>query len=222
MIWLSAAALSLTVALLVAASRSGMVGLTAGFAVLLALSRLRMKRRHVAGLSVALVLALVVVAAYVLNLSALASRFDETLREGLGGRRAIWRETWPMLADFWRTGIGFGAYGRGMLVYQQSPRETYFNHAHNEYLQLAVEGGLLFGVPAAIAVVLYLRELVRQLNRDRSAMFWARAGAVAGLCAVAAQSVWEVGLRVPANGIVFVILTAIAVHDPIGSRRAEG
>jgi hypothetical protein len=43
-----------------------------------------------------------------------------------------------------------------------------------------------------------------------------RAGAVGGLIAIAVQSVWETGLRVPANGMLFAVLAAIAVHDHEG------
>jgi hypothetical protein len=40
-----------------------------------------------------------------------------------------------------------------------------------------------------------------------------RAGAVGGLIAVAVQSLWETGLRVPANALLFAVLAAIAMHD---------
>ena len=43
-----------------------------------------------------------------------------------------------------------------------------------------------------------------------------RAGAVSGLIAVAVQSIWETGLRVPANGMLFAVLAAIALHDHEG------
>ena len=45
--------------------------------------------------------------------------------------------------------IGGGAFERGMLVYQQGTRQFFFNHAHNEYLQILTEGGLLVGLPCA-------------------------------------------------------------------------
>ena len=54
-----------------------------------------------------------------------------------------------MASDFWLTGVGAGAFQRGMLVYQEGSRLFFFNHAHDEYLQLLAEGGLLVAVPAA-------------------------------------------------------------------------
>ena len=66
--------------------------------------------------------AIALVAAAYANTNAISTRVDETIRLGLGGRSAIWRETLPMISDFWLTGVGPGAYERGMIVYQQSPR----------------------------------------------------------------------------------------------------
>jgi O-antigen ligase len=212
-VWLAASACLMTGALFVSLSRSG---ITAGAAALFALvwmSRGRIDQRRVVWLS-AVLATLVVVAAGYANIGALTSRVGDTLTAGIGGRRAIWRETWPMVKDFWQTGIGVGAYERGMLVYQQSPREFfYFNHAHDEYLQLLAEGGVLLGVPAAVAVGAAVWGIVRRLREDRSAAFWIRAGAASGLIAVAVQSVWDVGLRMPANGVLFAILAAIALAD---------
>ena len=44
-------------------------------------------------------------------------------------------------------------------------------------------------------------------------MFWVRAGAASGLAAVLVQSIWETGLTLPANAVLFAILAGIALHD---------
>src|SRR5439155_13403265 len=170
-------------------------------------------RRRQAWLIVGLAAMIAVGAAYA-NFDALADRVGDALTNGIAGRRAIWRETWGMLKAFPATGVGLGAYERGMLVYQTSPRQDfYFNHAHNEYLQLAAEGGTLLAVPVVIAVVAGVGVVRRRLREDRSAAFWIRAGAASGLMAVAVQSVWETGLRMPANAVLFALLAAIATHE---------
>jgi len=56
--------------------------------------------------------------------------------------------------------------------------------------------------------------LARYLRTDRSAIFWVRAGAIAGIAAAAVQSVWDTTLRTPANGVLFAVVAAIALHDP--------
>jgi O-antigen ligase len=200
-------------ALFVSLSRSGLTAGAVSVLTLVWLARRRVDRARAVWLLVALS-AVVVAATSYANIDALLGRVGDALTEGVGGRRAIWRETLPMLRDFRLTGIGVGAYARGMLVYQQSPREFfYFNHAHDEYLQLATEGGVLLAVPAAVALLLLMRGVSRRLREDGSAAYWMRAGAASGMIAAAVQSVWDTGLRMPANAVLFAILAAIALHD---------
>ena len=148
------------------------------------------------------------------NLGALVLRMQETTEFGEWGRRVIWHDTWAMASDFRLTGVGAGAFQQGMLVYQQASRQFFFNHAHDEYLQLLAEGGILVAVPAALALAAAIVLLARQLRTDRSAIFWVRAGAIAGIAAAAVQSVWDTALRTPANGVLFAVVAAIALHDP--------
>jgi O-antigen ligase len=159
------------------------------------------------------------------NLGKLAMRLQETTELGTWGRPAIWRDTWRMASDFWLTGVGAGAFQRGMLAYQEGSRLFFFNHAHDEYLQLLAEGGLIVVIPAAIAVLAAVVLMARYLGADRTAMFWVRAGAIAGLIAVAVQSIWDTGLRMPANGVLFAVCVAVAVHregESVGLRRTGG
>jgi O-antigen ligase len=211
-LWLSTAAAAMAAGLVVGLSRSGLIAALAGLATLWLLSSARMERRGRAWLLGAFGL-LVVAALAFANTTAVAGRIDETIR-GIGGRTAIWRATWPMAKDFWLTGIGAGAFERAMIVYQPSPHETFFNHAHNDYLQILSEGGVLLALPAVAAVVAGIIGIRSRLRDDRTSIYWVRAGAVSGLVAVAVQSIWEVGLRVPANTLLFAVLAAIALHRP--------
>ena len=185
----------MSAALLTAMSRSGLTGACA-LACFVWLSRRRTGHRGRALLLAGVTVVLAVAVTYA-NVGALADRVGETMAGGIGGRRVIWSDTWPMVQDFWLTGIGAGAYQRGMLVYQQHLRgHFYFNHAHNEYLQLAAEGGVLLGITAAAAVLTGIRQIGSPARRhDRSSGF--RVGAASGM-SPRRCSVWEVGLRMPA------------------------
>jgi O-antigen ligase len=219
LLWLGASVCLMLAALLVSMSRSGLTSGALGLMAFAWLSGGRTARRERVWLALALVTVVVLAATYA-NVGMLAKRIDETMAEGLGGRDAIWRETWTMVRDFWLTGVGVGAYERGMTVYQQSPRIFYFNHAHNEYLQLLAEGGLMLAFPAAIALLAGATAAARALRRDRSSFFWIRAGAVGGLLAVAVQAIWDTGLARPANTTLFAVLAAIATFSPVASRGA--
>jgi O-antigen ligase len=172
------------------------------------------RRTHLWGITGALVLGSGVFA-YV-NMHALLWRVEETLAAGAGGRPQVWRETLPIVHDFWMTGTGLGAYQTAMLVYQQGNRAMFVNQAHNQYLQLLSEGGVLLAVPVLIGVCAFLRLFMRRLRADSSPSVWIRIGGITAIVAVAVQGFWETGLRMPANGVLFAIAAAVAVHRPSG------
>ena len=56
-------------------------------------------------------------------------------------RLTLWHDTMAPLKDFWLPGSGLNTYGTVMLVYPQTDTAFHAQQAHNDYLQLAVEGG---------------------------------------------------------------------------------
>jgi len=218
-LWLAASALLMLATVLVAASRSGFTGTVVGLTIFMWLARKRLGTSGWTWLAVILFAILALATTYA-NWNSLASRLDETLAVGIGGRRAIWAQTWPMVRDFWVSGVGVGAYERAMTVYQQAPHVFYINHAHNEYLQLLAEGGLLLAGPAVLAVCAVVWQTARQLRDDHSPVFWIRAGAASGLLGAAVQGIWDTGLRLPANAVLFALLAAIALHAGHGAQGA--
>jgi hypothetical protein len=209
--WLMASVVALTAALAVTLSRSGIAALGAALAGAWWLTRARGGRM---GRRVAVAAAIAAAGAIALwNAPALAGRFGRTA-VGYADRVIIWRETLPIVRDFWTTGAGLGTFESAMAFYQQADRSVFFNQAHSEYLQLAAEGGLLLLAGAAGATIAFVRLAASRLREDLTGVFWIRAGAAAGLAAVALQSVWENGLRIPANALLAAILAAIVVHEP--------
>ena len=101
-----------------------------------------------------------------------------------------------------------------MLVYQQIDRTVFLNQAHNQYLHFLAEGGVLLTVPAVLAVVAFIRLFRTRLAQDTSPSVWLRVGGITAILAVAVQGIWETGLRIPANGLLFAIAAAVAVHRP--------
>ena len=198
-------------ALLLSLSRSGIVSLVvaAGVTVIAMRRRLRRDGRWVmAGVTAAFMLAALAWA----DVPSLADRLVAT-PTGVLGRVTISVETVPIIRDFWLTGTGAGTYETAMLVYQQSDRGLFFNQAHNHYLQVAAEGGLLLIVAVTIALAAFAMAAAAAIRRDASHVLWTRAGAACGLGAVMLQSVWEAGLVMPANAMLAAILAVILLHE---------
>jgi O-antigen ligase len=146
------------------------------------------------------------------DLDRLMSRVDETRQLGLSQRVAIWRDTLAIVRDFPIAGVGSGNFANAMRVYQSGDRTYFWNEAHNEYLQIAAEGGLLFIVPVAVGLAALCRAGWRACTEAGDHLRWMRVGAAASLVAVATQSVLETGVTLPANGMLAAVAAAILVH----------
>ncbi len=208
-IWLVAAICLMLVGLVASLSRAGMAGMIAAIAVGVAMQR---RRRDMLSGWVAVVIALAAVIVVVrLDTLSVYHRLSDS-GAALISRLDVWRATLPVIRDFWLTGTGAGTFGTAMLVYQHGPSLFRINAAHNHYLQIAAEGGVLIGIPAVIAGVLFVRESLAAVRRDVSGMYLVRVGALSGLAGVAVQNIWETGLTTPANALLAALLAAIVLH----------
>lgn len=210
----SSSVLVMGVALVLTQSRSGMASLAVAFAVLgvFVLASVRGRWRAVAIAYLAVVLT---GASLWAGADIVTSRFGRASSE-ISGRVAAWRDTVRIVRDFPIFGAGVGAYGRAMLVYQSGSRELMYAEAHNDYLQLMAEGGLLL-TATGLAFVFVCAAGVRNRLRsghDDTLTYWVRRGAVAGLAGVAAQSFVEFSLQMPGNAVLFVVLLGLALHRP--------
>jgi len=130
-------------------------------------------------------------------------------------RRHIWSDSIRVVRDFPLVGTGLNTFSQAMLSYQSRLRATHFQEAHNEYLQILVEGGLLIALPAAAALVL-LAGAIRhrfRLQQDDAMTYWLRVGATIGLVAIGLQSMVEFSLQMPGNAALCVALMAVAIHQ---------
>jgi hypothetical protein len=211
-LWLGMAICLMLAGLLFSQSRSGLLGAFASLLYFGWRSRQRLTIKQaawaIAGLGVMLA-----VAATFADIGALSMRLQASASEGVAGRLSIWRQTLPVVRDFWPVGAGTGTYQSVMVLYQTASRLFHISHADNELLQIVAEGGLLLGLPVALTLVAGATLVAKRLREDRTAIFWLRVGASAGILALFTQNMVEMTLRVPANAVLFAILAAVALHD---------
>jgi O-antigen ligase len=205
--------------LVLTASRSGLVCFVASMLVVsLALmnprvhSGMRRRRMALVGYIACLALATVVWTGFPL----IANRFTYSATAtpyALGGRAGLWSTAIEIARRFPVTGTGLNTYTHVKPFFQTSDPPN-SDEAHNDYLQLAAEGGLLVGIPVFVLAILFVREVrLRFRNGHRNLLsYWLRVGAVAGLVAIAVQESVEFSLQLPGNGVMFAALCAIAVH----------
>jgi O-antigen ligase len=203
-----------TLALVMTMSRSGMSALAlatvlTGCAIVRGASGLSRKAAGV----FSLVLLVAVVVSWV-GVNAVATRFADTDWSEYNNRRGAWSDARAVAAAFPVAGTGLNTYHVTSLVYQQHDLRQHYAQAHNDYLQLAAEGGLLLMLPVAACLIVFARDVRRRLRDDRlaSTEWWLRRGAVTALVAIALQETVEFSLQMPGNAALFAVVCAIALH----------
>jgi len=134
--------------------------------------------------------------------------------ERSGTRRIeIWRATWQLIKANPVVGIGFGGYWAAIPAYRDASGMWTPEQAHNEYLELAASGGLIGAALGAWFIVVFIKRAREPLRTIDSLRRAACLGALTGLCGVAVHSLFDYGLHISINALVFTVLITIAVAD---------
>jgi O-antigen ligase len=213
----------MALSLVMSMSRSGMAAfaLSALFVGGHLVMALRTWRTRIAAVSLFVVL--IAVPVVWLGVESTAERFSSDSRGSLPMRLHVWSDTREIIRDFPLAGTGLNTFGTATVLYQTGARDVTFQEAHSDYLQLLAEGGILLGLPAAIAIVLLIRAVRRRFRDDTEhrTTYWIRFGAVSGLLAIALQSLVEFSLQMPGNAALCVVLVAVAMHEtPVSAERS--
>ncbi len=129
---------------------------------------------------------------------------DEVIQED---RLLIWQDGLKAADDFQRAGSGLGTYRFVYAQYQERLAEAWFRYAENVYLQVLVEGGITGLVLFVTGLGLIAASVWRLLTGGRE--LTTLAFAVTGVFALAGQmvaSVFDFGLFIPANFLLFALL----------------
>ena len=141
----------------------------------------------------------------------LAARYRDV--GDLQNRFGAWQDGWRVVRDYPLVGTGLNTFDTAMLFYQRSNERYHLGSAHNDYLQILAEGGLLVAVPATMVVFTLILAIRRNVKAAHAEVrgYWIRAGAAVGLTAVAVQELVEFSLQIPANAFLACTLAAIAL-----------
>jgi len=147
----------------------------------------------------------------------LVSIQSEARQELSGGvRLTIDRDCLHMFVQRPILGWGLGAFP---IVYPQFRTfyTTFFvNQAHNDYLQLLVETGIVGAAIALWFIVLTFRRAWAKLdNWTETANGTLTVAALLGCVGILVHSVLDFNLQIPANAALFYVLCAIAASNPL-------
>lgn len=148
-------------------------------------------------------------------------------RSGEGGsafyqnRGFIWSDTWRIIRSHWGLGVGLGAYATAYSVYCERDRALLIGQAHNDYLQLLAEGGLVAGGLGLLFLGLLVRSIRRSLAHPRPSRRALALGATGGLTAMLVHSVFDFNLQLISNSALFLTLSIVVWWIGQSSYRAQ-
>lgn len=208
------AALICVVAALATASRSAPIIIFCSLLVLGMVAARGLKSRlAVAGAA----LLIVVLLAPLLDRTALGGRVQQFVQMTGGsygelGRLVCWRSAAGMIEDYPLTGSGFGSFRDVFPAYMPTGEYARWEQLHNDYYELLVEGG-------AIAAMLLVWLIWNYWSRVLRRAAWSRRGSpdpesiglLLGLGALTVHAIFDFNHQIPANGLLFTAMAAIAV-----------
>lgn len=120
-------------------------------------------------------------------------------------RVVVWRDMLPMVRDFPLFGVGLNALGP---AYRWNYQTVYiwgsWDQAHNEYLEVLIDTGLVGTALAAGLAVLLMRAAVRAARRSGYGV-----GLLGALAASATTHLADFNLQIPANAATFVTIAGL-------------
>lgn len=130
-------------------------------------------------------------------------------------RFAIYAQTWDMIQDRPFTGFGYDAFAPAFELYRAPPlvTENYIDLAHNSYLALWSEQGILIGSIPMVLMGWSFWMIVQRLHAQEGD----RAVNMAGLGVIvlgAVHSMADFSLEIPANTYCFLFIVGLAISRP--------
>jgi O-antigen ligase len=172
--------------------------------------------RHIGGTrsnSLATLFAVIGLAlAAIIGLAPVLDRFsaDDALADA---RWAMYATSMTALWEFFPFGSGLGTFPEVYWRFQPDSIAQFVNHAHNDYIEFVLEGGLPALAVIAMFLVLYaLRWPSLLRGASWGTLSFMQVGAGIGLLLMALHSLTDFNLHIPANAIYFALLAAVFFH----------
>lgn len=205
----------MVIALVMSRSRMGNTAFFAAMTVVGLLSLFLIKKRT-KGLSI-LIVSMFIIDMFILSayfgLDKVKTRLEQTSLSQ-ESRDEVIRDSLPLLHDFAPTGSGMGSFYGIFPKYQSEDITSLYDHAHNDYLQFAIEAG----IPATL--VLFLLPLLAGIscikaikNRRNTLMKGTAFGCLMAIIGMAIHMSVDFPLQAPSNAALFMVILAMAFQS---------
>ena len=127
------------------------------------------------------------------------------------GRLDVDIETLAAYQDYRWLGSGGGSFSIVFQRYRQAELGSFFDHAHNDYLEFLLEYGLLGNIPLALFFLLSLVSALKaQVQRRDPLMRATGFGATMAAIATVIHCSVDFNLHIPANAAYLMVMLALA------------
>ena len=144
------------------------------------------------------------------GLDQLAARLESTELQH-EERTFVFQNNIDVLHDFWLTGSGAGSYYSIFPNYQDNQSMGFYDFAHNDFLQIGIEYGLIGSLFFGLIVLLcFIKAIQAQTQRHTAILKGMGFAAMMGIMSIMIHSSSDFNLQIPANALLFTLLCAIA------------
>lgn len=128
------------------------------------------------------------------------------------GRLELWGDVLQMIRDYFFVGSGFGTFIYAYPSYKTLAGDKIYDHAHNEYLELLTDGGIVGFFLAAwfVGAILYSGWKMVKKRRDNYSVLMTTAG-ICGVLGMLIHCVTDFNMHNGADGLYFFFLCGLIV-----------
>jgi len=142
------------------------------------------------------------------------------LDSDIDSRMSIWATSIHIAKDFWLAGVGSGNFQFIYPVYDSGLIAARVEHAHNDYLELLVEQGIIGVGMLTLIVSVCIRNIIIQIRRSKNLRRSAYSiAALAGIVSFIFHSTVDFSYHIPANAVYFFVFLGVAMLQ--GTERAN-
>jgi len=196
-----------TIALFFTTSRGGILSFLAGIVVFVLFS----SRKGISKtILIPICMFVVILAGYLLffGISPILERFAES-SVTTDSRLVAWRGTLSAFSDYPVFGSGLGTFQHIFKVYQPEGLRLYWNHAHNDYLELLLELGIVGTLIVMLFFVVVLKTIIKT-NWSRKDVYLG-AAFLSSITTIAFHSIVDFNLHIPSNALLFSLILGLGV-----------
>jgi O-antigen ligase len=146
---------------------------------------------------------------------------DQSLLRGFGlsgvegdistGRSHFWWVALQIFFDHPIIGTGFDSFGAAFTRYDTWSGVFRVEQAHNDYLQILADGGILSFICIAAFIYLLFKQSIRAIRKNTDKfVFNGSLGALAGCFGILIHSFFDFPLRTPSNALFFLMMVTLA------------